>query len=246
MFDASFALLPPLQGCLYCHAEGTTALYPSRKILGVGGDHPVLKCSRCGTSAEFDADPALPDAWHIRYRHVNRDPPYYYVALHFGGAGWLSAQEALTISTDGYVQRQRVIQAQDGDLSWLQRPKAVDGGGGEGQPFLSLKGVTLYAATGSGVLGLGASEAVLDSGKLYVTQTFFYLDGQRQVWKYPFSAVDRVNYSEEGWTVTLNDADQRVSLSGANAQDQLDAQLIAAVVEALWRRYLGAIAGREA
>src|SRR5690554_1514124 len=106
MFDASFALLPPLQGCLYCHAEGTTALYPSRKILGVGSDYPVLKCSRCGTSAEFDADPALPEAWHIRYRHVNRDPRYYYVALHFGRAGWLSAQEALAISTDGYVQRQ--------------------------------------------------------------------------------------------------------------------------------------------
>ena len=44
---ADVAQIPPLQGCLYCHAEGTLTLHEGRKILGLGGDYPTVKCSRC-------------------------------------------------------------------------------------------------------------------------------------------------------------------------------------------------------
>ncbi|HML20156.1 MAG TPA: hypothetical protein PKD09_00820 [Aggregatilinea sp.] len=235
--DGDILRLPPLQGCLYCHTEGTTALFPGRRILGIGSDFPILKCSRCGTTADFDADPALPDAWHIRFRHCNHDPRYFYVAQHFAGAGWLTAQQALTISTDGFIQRQRVQQAQSGDLSWLQ-PEQMPVAEREGQPYLSLKGVTLQETNSSSFFGFGGSSAVLDSGKLFVTAEYLYLDGQRQVWKYPFDMLGGIRYTDQAWIVAIEHGDQPLTMQGVNLSDQFDVQLIAAVIEALWRKSL--------
>ena len=235
--DGNIAQLPPLQGCLYCHTEGTTELFPSRRLLGIGSDFPILKCSRCGSTAEFDADPALPDAWHIRFHHCNHDPRYFYVARQFEKAGWLTAQQALTISTDGFIQRQRVQQAQSGDLSWLQ-PEQISADERAGQPYLSLKGVTLQETGGSSLFGLGGSATVLDSGKLYVTAEYLYLDGQRQVWKYPLNALENVRYTDQSWIATIEQGDEQVSIQGVNLPDQIDVQLISAVIEALWRKYL--------
>ncbi|WP_119072939.1 hypothetical protein [Aggregatilinea lenta] len=206
-------------------------------MLGIGGEFPILRCSRCGTTAEFDADPALPEAWHIRFRHCNSDPRYFYVALHFDKAGWLTGQQALTISTDGYIQRQRVQQAQSGDLSWLQ-PEQIPEDERAGQPYLSLKGTSLREPVGTGILGLGSGSTVLDSGKLFVTGDMLYLDGQRQVWKYPFDVIKDIRYSDQAWTVTVEQGDRAVSMQGTNLPDQIDVQLIATVIEALWRKYL--------
>lgn len=235
--DGNIVQLPPLQGCLYCHTEGTTALFPNRRLLGIGSDFPILKCSRCGTTAEFDADPALPEVWHIRFRRCNHDPRYFYVAQQFSKAGWLTAQQALTISTDGYIQRQRVQQAQSGDLSWLQ-PEQIPADERAGQPYLSLKGVTLQETSGPGFFGLGSSAAVLDSGKLFVTADYLYLDGQRRVWKYPFDDLENVRHTDQAWIVAIEQGDQQLSMQGVSLPDQIDVQLVAAVIEALWRKYL--------
>jgi len=50
---------------------------------------------------------------------------FYYVMLYLGRAGWLSADQALKASRNGFVQRQRVQQVQGGDLEWLH-PMPLD------------------------------------------------------------------------------------------------------------------------
>jgi hypothetical protein len=114
----------PLNGCLYCHTEGTITQAESRKILGFGSGLPTLTCSSCGSVALFEAGQDA-DSWRIRYKKVNRAPRFYYVMIHLGNAGWLNADEALEISRNGYVQRLRIQQVQRGDLSWL-RPAPLD------------------------------------------------------------------------------------------------------------------------
>ena len=120
MLDEAIASLPPLRGCLYCHSEGSTVLHPGRRFLGRGSKYLVLRCRTCGAVAWFDVNPATPEEWRVCYRRVSRSSVYYYAAIHLGRAGWLSAHEALAISTRSYVQRRRVEQVEDGDLSWLQ------------------------------------------------------------------------------------------------------------------------------
>ena len=118
MDDAdALALLPPLQGCLYCHAEGTTTLLPSRQFLGLGSEYATLKCSQCGSTAWLDVDESDLDDWRIRYRRTNHDPRYYYVAIHYGKHGWLDASDALEISPSGplYGRKTRLAHERPGD-----------------------------------------------------------------------------------------------------------------------------------
>jgi hypothetical protein len=96
------ALPPPLKGCLYCHAEGSTRLGESRQLLGLGASVPVITCSSCGSVAQYEAGERSED-WRVRYRNVNKAPRYYYVMIHLGQAGWLSAEEALEASRRGLV-----------------------------------------------------------------------------------------------------------------------------------------------
>lgn len=228
--------LPPLKGCLYCHAEGTTFLTQGRKMLGLGGDFPVLKCDRCHAVAQLDIDPAYPDEWNIRYRRTDRSPRYYYVYHHLGKAGWLSAEEALVASTNGYAQRARVAQTKAGDLSWL-RPGSLRPPPPMMSPvervYLTLRAVTLQETPPPGFLVRADQGAVLDSGKLYVTDQKLHLLGQRRDWTHDLNTVRRVSYNGKSWTVFL-DGEAR-HYRGINVEEQYDAQLIATVIEALCR-----------
>jgi hypothetical protein len=235
MVDEIIDYLPPLQGCLYCHSEGTTTLSYNRRLLGFGSDFPLLRCSHCNSVALLDYDPDHPDDWRIRYRRVNRAPRYYYVAIYLGRAGWLSASAALTISTDGYAQRMRVAQAKAGDLAWLQAvhsPLPLMSAAED--VYLTLKGVTLQATPPSALLVRAEQGAVFDSGKFYVTNQKLYLLGQRRNWSHVLTDVRKIDYDDKCWVIYLDTPDQLQHYRGTNTSDQLDAQLAAAVIEALW------------
>jgi hypothetical protein len=233
--------IPPLLGCLYCHAEGATTLSPGRRFLGFGGDYPVLTCSACASVALLDYDPEDSQNWRIRYRRVNRALRYYYVAIYLGKAGWLSAQKAMEASRSGYVQRTRVQQARAGDLSWLQpaplNPPPPFMGGGE-VVYLTLRAVTFQEAPPPGFLVRADQGTVLDSGKFYVTDQKMHLLGQRRDWSHRLSDVQRVEFDDKAWTIVLNTPGQPQQYRGPNVLDQFDPQLVAAVVETLWARDL--------
>jgi hypothetical protein len=228
--------IPPLEGCLYCHSSQTTTVEPGRKVLGLGGQYPVLRCSQCGALAWLDYDPHQNDTWRICYRRVNRAVRYYYVALHLGKAGWLSAQEALDISTDGYVQRVRVQQAQQGQLDWLQ-PAPL-------QPppplmaiseivYLSLRGVALFNAVPVGVLARPNEKDLLDTGMFYVTDQKLHLLGQRRDWSHRLNEMVRVQYDDKSWTIILNAPNQLQQYRGIITAGQFDPQLVSAVINTL-------------
>jgi len=227
--------LPPLQGCLYCHSEGATSLDAGRKFWRFGSEFPLLKCAHCQSVALLDYQ-ANGQQWRICYQRVNHAPRYYYVALRLGRAGWLSDQQALAISTDGYVQRRRVAQAKAGDLSWLQRlsPAAsLPHIHPDETVYLTLKGVTLQVAPLPGLLGRNRQGSVLDSGKLHVTDQALYLAGQRQDWMYPLHDVLKVSYDQRFWAAELAAGDEIHEFQGINAADKWDAQLVATVIETL-------------
>lgn len=233
---ADVALIPPLQGCLYCHTEGTLTLHEGRNILGLGSDYPTVKCSHCESVALLDVNPDAPDQWRIRYRRVNSAPQYYYVAWHLGTAGWLSAQDALAISINGFVQRQRAQQAAAGDLSWLHAAPL------DPPPplmtiheivYLTLKGVTLREASPTGLLTRPDQGVLLDSGKCYVTDQKLHLLGQRRDWSHALSDVQDITYDQQGWTVLLVHPGAAQQYRGINSPEQLDAQLVAEVVKTL-------------
>jgi hypothetical protein len=235
MVDMAFDVLPPLQGCLYCHSEGTTSLSKGRKILGFGSNFPQLKCDHCHSVAWFDyAD----GDWRINYRHVNRSPRYYYVSIYLGRAGWLSSREALRISTNGYAQRVRAAQAKSGDLSWLESaaygpslPQMIPGE----RVYLMLKAVTLHETSPSVIRFRAESGALLDSGKFYVTDQKMVLFGQRRNWFFSLDEVSRTDYNEKYWSVYLDSTEPPRYFRGGNVHDQLDAQLITVVVETLFQ-----------
>ncbi len=235
MDDGSFAdlqYLPPLQGCLYCHAEGTTTLLPGRKLFGFGSDIPTLKCERCHAVASLDINLDDPNDWRIRYRRVDHSSRYYYVSIYLGKAGWLSAYEALTASRNGYAQRARVAQTKAGDLSWLRpgslrpSPPTMDP---EEQVYLTLRAVTLQETPPSGFLVRPDQGTVLDSGKFYVTGERLHLLGQRHDWSHDLADVQKIEYDGKAWLVYLDGQHYR----GLNVAEQYDAQLVATVIEEL-------------
>jgi hypothetical protein len=225
--------IPPLQGCLYCHSEGTMILSEGRKFLGMGGNYPVLRCTQCDSVALLDC---APDHWRIRYKHTNPAPSYYYVAIHLGKAGWLPSEAALAISTTGYIQRARVEQTQAGDLAWLQPaplrppPPLMST---EETVYLSLKGVTLQEAPPSGLLVRADQGGVLDTGKFYITDQKLHLLGQRRDWSHRLTDIHKVEYNTKSWAVVINTLGQPQQYRGLNLPDQYDAQLVAAVIEIL-------------
>lgn len=232
-------VIPPLQGCLYCHSEGTTTLVEGRTLFGFGNHFPILRCGNCNSTALLDYNPEDAEHWRIRYRRVNPSARYYYVAIHLGRAGWLSAQQALVISTNGYAQRARVRQTQAGDLAWLQPaplrppPPLMST---EEVVYLTLKAVSLQEAPPSGFLVRPDQGTVLDTGKLYVTDQKLHLLGQRRDWSHRLTDIQKIAYDGKSWTIVLNTLGQPQQYRGLNATDQLDAQLIAAIVETLCAR----------
>lgn len=236
---ADAARIPPLQGCLCCHQEDGMTLSESRKLLGLGSEYPTLKCSFCGSVALLDIGSGAPDDWRIRYRRINPAPEFYYVALHFGAAGWLSAEDALAISTNGYVQRQRMQQVARGDLRWL-KPAPLNPPPPLMDPaetvYLTLKGVTFQEAPPPGLFARRDGGAVLDSGKFYVTGQKLHLLGQRRDWTHALGTILHVDYDDRAWVVDVQNGEEPQQYRGLNSSEQYDAQLVAAILEALRQR----------
>lgn len=219
----------PLQGCLYCHAEGTTTLTEGRKILGLGSGLPVLTCSNCGSVAFFEQENGT---WRIRYKNVNKSPRFYYVMLYLGKAGWLTADQAVEMSRNGFVQRQRVLQTQRGDFSWLH-PAPLEPPPPLMSPdenvYLRVNPVTFQQSTRAGsVLGQG-EENVLDSGRFYVTNRKLHLLGHRRDWSHKLSEIKKIEHTDREWRIYVGESDQYYQAD--NFPDQIDAQLFTTVVK---------------
>ncbi len=223
----------PLQGCLYCHTEGSITLTEGRKILGFGSGLPTLTCSSCGSVALFEAGPD-PDTWRIRYKNVNKSSRFYYVMLYLGHAGWLSADRALEISRNGYVQRQRIQQVQHGDLEWL-RPEPLSPPPPLMTPdervFVSVNPVTFQQAMRAGSVLAQGEENVLDSGRFYITDRKLHLLGHRRDWSHKLTDIQRVEHNDRYWRIYVGESEQHYQ--GLNFPDQMDAQLLTAIVKAL-------------
>ena len=226
----------PLQGCLYCHTEGSITLSEGRKILGLGSGLPTLTCSSCGSVAMFEPGEDN-DTWRIRYKTVNKSPRFYYVMLYLGRAGWLSAEEALEFSRKGFVQRQRVQQAQRGDFSWLH-PTPLDPPpplmSHDEQVYLTMNPVTFQQAMRAGSVLAQGEENVLDSGRFYVTDRKLHLLGHRRDWSHKLSDVQRVEHNDQYWRIYVGESEQHYQ--GTNLPDQIDAQLFTTVVKMLCRQ----------
>jgi len=235
--DEEFRDLPaPLLGCLYCHAEGSISRSTGRKFLGFGSGLPTLTCGNCGAVAEFEAGPDI-DTWRIRYKNINKASHYYYVMVFLGKAGWLSADQAITISRNGYVQRQRMDQAQHGDLNWLH-PQPLDPPPPLMSPdelvYVMFPQVTFQQEIRAGNMLVQPEENVLDTGRFYLTDRKLHLLGKRRDWSHKLSDIVRVEHNEERWRLYVGDSEQHYQ--GLNLPNYMDAQLFSAVVKQLARR----------
>jgi len=230
----------PLQGCLYCHAEGSTALAEGRKMLGIGGGQ-VLICSQCGAVAQFEQLDTVATHWKIRYRTVSRAARYYYVWLRLGQGHWLDAETALAESQRGFIQRRRVQQTQQGDLSWLafyQLPELPSLMSAEERVALTLRPASLRHVNKAGrVALLAGDDPVQDAGICYVTDRKLHLVGERRNWAHKLSEVRRVDQNERCWRAYLGGGDSYYQ--GENHTGQVDVQLFGAVIQALVQRTAG-------
>src|SRR5579859_611730 len=226
----------PLQGCLYCHAEGTVTLSAGRKLFGFGSGLPTLTCSNCGSVALFEQGPDA-QHWRIRYKSVNRASRYYYVMLYLGKAGWLTDAKALEISRNGFVQRQRIQQVQRGDFSWLG-PSPLDPPPPLMSPdevvYLTVNPVTYQQAMRAGSVLARGEENVLDSGRLYLTDKKVHLLGHRRDWSHKLTEIQRIEHTDEYWRIYVGDSEQHYQ--GTNFPDQIDAQLFTTIVKVLARK----------
>jgi hypothetical protein len=220
-----------LRGCLCCHTEGSVGLVEGRKFLGFGGGPPILTCRVCGSSAVFEPGPPdAPESWRIRYKKVNRAAEYYYVRVMLGTAGWLSAEEALRLSQNGYIQRHRVAQTERDDLRWLHPAPLIPP-----PPFMSPE-EAVYVKVNPAILNAGDEETALDSGAFYLTGQKIHLIGRRRDWSHRLSEITAVSYTDAGWRIAVRTGGQ--TYHAGNHPDQIDAQLFVAVLKALMRRSL--------
>lgn len=222
-------LSAPLLGCLYCHAEGTITEVSPRRLFGFGADYPQLRCSHCGAVALFD-DNLLSGEWRINYRKFSREATYYFSALNLGQQEWLSAEEALQISTKAYIQRERLQQARRGDLSWL-RPRASL------PPSISPTEQLLFLNK-QGVL-YDSQDMKVDTGVLYWTAGKLYLLGQAQQWEFDLQQVQHTDYSEHGWELYLSSSEREYLLRCDYRDDEIDPQLTTAIIETLMQQVGG-------
>ncbi len=223
----------PLQGCLYCQTEGSTTLAEGRKFLGFGSGTPTLTCKSCGAVALFEAGPNS-HSWRIRSKKVNRSSRHYYAMVHLGNGGWLDAEEALEISRRSFVQRHRLLQAERGDLSWLyparlQPPPPLMSP--DENVYMTINPVTFQQSTRGGIVLAQDEENVLDSGCFYATDRKVHLLGKRRDWSHKLSDLQDVEHTDRCWRIYVGTA--RQYYQGLNQADQIDAQLVTAVIRAL-------------
>jgi hypothetical protein len=185
--------------------------------------------------ALFEAGPT-PDSWRIRYKSVNKAPRFYYVMLYLGKAGWLTAEQALEASRNGYVQRQRIQQAQRGDFSWLHPaplnppPPLMSH---DENVYVTVNPVTFQQAMRAGSVLAQGEENVLDSGRFYLTDKKLHLLGHRRDWSHKLTDVQRIEHNDEYWRVYVGESEQHYQ--GTNLPDQIDAQLFTTIVKMLCR-----------
>lgn len=230
------SLPPPLLGCLICHTENSLTLLPSRRILGFGTEFPLLTCSNCGAVAVLDWNQARTEEWRIRYRKVPHAFPYVYAHLRFARVGWLGADEALDVSTEVFIQRQRLQQVKHGDLAWLKPSRLSPPPplmSADEIVYLALKPASYCETGGRALFFRSRSEVILDSGIFYVTNLKVHLLGQRRDRSHRLSEVQRVEYKEDQWFVHVGVGGRPHYYQGFGQVGGLDAELIVAVVEVL-------------
>lgn len=214
----------PLIGCLYCHAEGTITEYAPRQWLGWGAEFPRLVCSRCKAVALIDSQQA--GNWRIAYQRFNKRRQYFYAAQILGQAGWIEADQALDLSTKIYIQRQRVQQAQQSDLSWLKPLDVIiPNNPNAGAVYLKFAHVDLYQDG-------NPDDQPLDTGSFFITYTTIHLLGRDRDWSYPLTQIDNVDYSGSGWKIHLATKETKRYFACEPAADETDPQLTAAIIKA--------------
>jgi len=240
MHDTAPEPPPPMVGCLVCHTEGMLNLvekqnrrFPAFLPL-FGADYPELLCEHCGSAALFDWNG---ERWRIKYRRISRQH-YAFAALCFLNAGWLGADDALDISTQVYVQRQRLKQTLSGDLAWLKPARLAPPPplmSAEEKVFLTLKPVTYYETSKSpaGLPWFGAKDVALDSGTCYITDSKIHLLGQRRDRSHRLSEISGTDHANGIWRIHILISDIPHHYQGSGQATNLDAELIATVVEIL-------------
>ena len=209
-----------------------------RKVFGLGHEFPSIICSNCGSTAFFDQNQEN-GIWRLRYRKFNRDDLYYFAALRLGKAGWLKEDDALKLSTTVYIQRQRVRQAQSGDLSWL-RPERLSP-----PPSLMSPNELVYLSSPKvdfRQMGQSANEAsqktekgVLDTGKFYVTDVKLHLLGRSRDWSYHLSQIHKTDFTDKSWKIYIDTKDATQYFQAYFDANETDPQLTTAVIKALQR-----------
>lgn len=234
--SAMSELPPPLVGCLVCHEEGQLELAEKPSRFPLRSSYPHLICAHCDSVALFDANPSRPANWRIKYRRISRGYPY--AAFRFLAAGWIVADEALDISTEIYIQRQRLKQVEAGDLAWLKPTRLTPPPplmSGDETVYLALKPVTYYETSKSPARlpWLGGRDVALDTGTCYITDTKIHLLGQRRDRSHRLNEIYSVEHTRGVWRIYLMISDITHHYEGMGQPNGVDAELIAAVVEAL-------------
>lgn len=207
------------------------SLVDGRKLPGLPAGSPILTCEACGAVAAFDYRERRPEEWQIRYRRI--PPEYPFAALRLGRAGWLDADSALDISTEIFVQRQRLQQVGAGDLAWLKPSRLTPPPPlmtADETVYLCLKPASYCESAGRRFSLLGSNEILLDSGTLYVTDSKIHLLGQRRDRSQRLSEIRELSYSGDIWTLHIAAPHFYKGYGQANGPD---AELIVAIIQAL-------------
>lgn len=231
-------LPPPLIGCLFCHTEGQMTQSEGRRVMGFGGDFPVITCQHCGAVAWLDWDGQDTEHWRIRYRKVPTDLPYNYAALRFEKAGWVEENDALDISTEIYIHNQRLAQVKAGEIAWLKPtqlhppPPLM---GADEKVYLSLKPASYCETRPASLLNRSIVGAVLDTGTLYVTDSKIHLLGQRRDRSHRLREVSGVSYDDKLWYIHFKDGERGYHYQGFGQDTLFDTEMIAGIIETLLR-----------
>lgn len=229
-------LPPPLEGCLVCHTEGSVALEEGRSLPIVGTLMPTLNCDSCGSVAKFRWDGESVSRWAIRYQKILSEFPYTGANRRLLGKGWLSADDAISISSEIYIHRQRLQQIADHDLSWI-KPSRLNPPPPLMTPdeliYLSLKPAS-YCETGNRRMAFMSDDGVvLDTGILYVTDSKIHLLGQRRDRSQRLSEITDLEFRDDQWFIHVDMDDQRHHYRGLGQGGILDAQIIVAIIGVL-------------
>jgi hypothetical protein len=230
--DEPTPLPAPLRGCLICHSEGTLELSEKRRTLR--GYYPILTCTNCGSTALFDWKSDQENSWRIYYRKISRQV-YAYAALRFLKAGWLRSDDALDLSTEVYIQRQRIRQVSEGDLKWLKPAPLLPPlplMTADELVYLTLKPVYYCESAETRLPLMRRRESILDTGTFYVTNSKIHLLGQRRDRSHRLADIVEVVHQPDAWYVYLGIGRASHYYRGMG-QPNLDAEVIVAVVNVL-------------